>query len=335
MAQNDRYKKLAERLNYPPSELLIKILKKMATEQETEILLSLPAPIEQLAQKFSCSQADMSKTLEEFLARGLAVSTSKGPQFVREVTQLHDASLASADKYVDPELLDLWKEFYEKEWRKHLGEEYGKMQRPLCRVIPAWKSLERSNQISHDAILPEENMIEIMRGAEKIAVVPCSCRRPLRNCDAPLDVCFQFNKWADYAVKRGSGKTLSLEQALEANAVAEEAGLVHIQPMMTSSLSLICSCCADCCALIDPGVAYGTVNNAVLKSRYRPMINPETCTGCQECVDRCPFIAIEMKKLPQWKKLKASLIGENCVGCGVCAVGCEAEAINMRLVEAA
>ena len=335
MASNDLYKGLAERLNYPPSEHLIKILKKMATEQEAAILLELPAAPAQLAQKFFLTETDVNKKLEEFMARGLSVSTSKGAQFVREVTQLHDASLASAEKYVDAELLDLWKEFYDKEWRKHLGEEYGKMQRPFCRVIPAWESLADSNQLSQADIMPEENMGEIMRGAEMIAVVPCSCRRPLRNCNAPLEVCFQFNKWADYAVKRGSGKRLALDQALEANALAEEAGLVHMQPMMTSSLSIICSCCADCCALIDPGVAYGTVKNALIKSRYQPVIDPEACIGCQECLDRCPFIAIEMEKYPQWKKLKGALIADNCFGCGVCAVGCKAGAINMRAVQAA
>jgi len=331
----DLYRKLAERLNYPPSEYLLKILKKMVTEEETAILLELPAAPDQLAQKFSMDGTDLSKKMEEFMMRGLTVSTRKGPQLVREVTQLHDASLASAEKYVDTELLDLWKEFYNKEWRRHLGQEWGKMQQPLGRVIPAWRGLEGSSQVTRGAILPEENMEEIMKGAEMIAVVPCSCRRPLRSCTAPLEVCFQFNKWADYAVKRGAGKRLTLDEALEANVLAEESGLVHMQPMMTSGLSVICSCCGDCCALIDPAVAYGTVKNALIKTRYQPVIDPETCIGCQECVDRCPFLAIEMKKFPPWKKLKASFIAENCFGCGVRAVGCEAGAINLKIVQAA
>lgn len=335
MANNDLYEKLAERLNYPPSENLMKILKKMATEREVAILLELPSPLNQLSEKLSIPEVDLSKKMEEFMARGLTVSTRKGFQLVRDVTQLHDASLASAERYVDNELFDLWKEFYDKEWRQHLGQEWGKMQRPLGQVIPAWKALESSSEVPRGAILPEENMREIMRGVEMIAVVPCSCRRPLRKCDAPLDVCFQFNKWADYAVKRGAGKKLTLDQALEANTLVEEAGLVHMQPMMAPGLSVICSCCGDCCALIDPAVAYGTVKNALIRSRYQPVIDPEQCTGCQECVDRCPFMAIEMRKFPQRKKLKAALLAENCFGCGVCAVGCEAGAINMRMVQVA
>ncbi|PJC75016.1 MAG: hypothetical protein CO012_04560 [Syntrophobacterales bacterium CG_4_8_14_3_um_filter_49_14] len=334
MADNDLYEKLAERLNYPPSENLMKILKKMATEEEVAILLELPFPVNQLSQKLSIPEMDLSRKMEEFMTRGLTVSTRKGPQLARDVTQLHDASLASAERYVDKELLDLWKEFYDKEWRQHLGQEWGKMQQPLGQVIPAWKALESSSEVPRGAILSEENMEEIMRGAEMIAVVPCSCRRSLRKCNTPLDVCFQFNKWADYAVKREAGKKLTLDQALETNTLAEEAGLVHMQPLMAPGLSVICSCCGDCCALLDPGMAYGTVKNALIGSRYQPIIDPEQCTGCQECMERCPFMAIEMKKFPPGKKLKAALLNEKCFGCGVCAVGCEAEAIKMKMAQA-
>jgi Pyruvate/2-oxoacid:ferredoxin oxidoreductase delta subunit len=303
----------------------------MVNEEEVAILLALPSPLEQLSQKLSIPEIDLNKKMEEFMARGLTVSTSKGARPARDVTQLHDASLASAARYIDAELLDLWKEFYDKEWRQHLGEEWGKMQQPLGRVIPSWNALKNSDEAAREAILPEENMEGIIRGAEIIAVVPCSCRRPLRNCNTPLDVCFQFNKWADYAVKRGAGKKLSPDQALEANTLAEEAGLVHMQPMMAPGLSVICSCCGDCCALIDPGVAYGTVKNALIGSRYRPVIDAGQCTGCQECAERCPFLAIEMRKFPLSKKMKATLLVENCFGCGVCAVGCEAGAIKMRM----
>jgi len=45
-------------------------------------------------------------------------------------------------------------------------------------------------------------------------------------------------------------------------------------------------------------------------------------------------MAIEMKKFPPGKKLKAALLNEKCFGCGVCAVGCEAEAIKMKMAQA-
>ena len=55
------------------------------------------------------------------------------------------------------------------------------------------------------------------------------------------------------------------------------------------------------------------------------------CTGCQTCLERCPFEALDMVKVPGEKKLKAEVEPEKCFGCGVCVVGCESGAI--RLVE--
>ena len=61
-------------------------------------------------------------------------------------------------------------------------------------------------------------------------------------------------------------------------------------------------------------------------------IDKEKCKGCQTCIERCQFDAIEMVKVEGEKKLKAEVKEENCYGCGLCAVGCEAGAITMREV---
>ena len=50
-------------------------------------------------------------------------------------------------------------------------------------------------------------------------------------------------------------------------------------------------------------------------------MDQDSCTGCQDCVERCFFNAIEMKKFPSAKKLKASVDREKCFGCGVLRVG--------------
>ena len=67
-------------------------------------------------------------------------------------------------------------------------------------------------------------------------------------------------------------------------------------------------------------------------SRYRAVIDKETCTGCQTCVDRCHFDAIEMQKVPGSKKMKASIINEHCMGCGLCVYKCPSNAITLELV---
>ncbi len=65
------------------------------------------------------------------------------------------------------------------------------------------------------------------------------------------------------------------------------------------------------------------------KSRFQAEVDKVTCKGCQTCVERCPFEAVEMVKISGEKKLKAQISSEKCFGCGVCAVGCESEAIKL------
>jgi len=72
------------------------------------------------------------------------------------------------------------------------------------------------------------------------------------------------------------------------------------------------------------------------KSRFVAQTDEDACTGCQTCVDRCMFDAIEMVKPENGKKskkLKARVNPEDCYGCGVCVLGCdEASALSMKLV---
>lgn len=53
------------------------------------------------------------------------------------------------------------------------------------------------------------------------------------------------------------------------------------------------------------------------------IINKDTCTGCETCVDECPAVAITMQND------KAVVSEELCVDCGSCVDVCPAEAITM------
>src|SRR4030042_3913582 len=120
MATTDVYAELIARLNYPPSARLLQIMQKLVTPEEGKLLLNLPAQPEELARKWGMDEGAVNKKIQEFQERGLAVKTRKGVRFDRDIVQLHDSTLASSDKWVDTELLDLWKEFYEGEWRQSL-----------------------------------------------------------------------------------------------------------------------------------------------------------------------------------------------------------------------
>ncbi|NIS79843.1 MAG: FAD-dependent oxidoreductase [Anaerolineales bacterium] len=56
------------------------------------------------------------------------------------------------------------------------------------------------------------------------------------------------------------------------------------------------------------------------------IVDEMTCTGCQECVQTCPYQAIEF----QAETHKAHVIEALCKGCGTCAAACLSKAIRLR-----
>ena len=334
MATTDVYAELIARLNYPPSARLLQIMQKLVTPEEGKLLLNLPAQPEELARKWGMDEGAVNKKIQEFQERGLAVKTRKGVLFDRDIVQLHDSTLASSDKWVDTELLDLWKEFYEGEWRQSLMSIPPDLSMKVVRVLPAVKAIERSPGVSLDDLPPEENMRALIKGAELLSAVVCPCRRSLRRCQSPINNCLQFNKGAEHSINRGAGRKLSAEEAMALCDEAEEAGLIHTWPFALSpNLREICNCCSDCCMLFDPGLTFGTIGQVLEKARFRAQVDRDKCQGCQDCVERCFFGAIEMTKSPPGKKLKAAIDDAKCFGCGLCVVGCETGAITFRLAQ--
>ena len=52
-------------------------------------------------------------------------------------------------------------------------------------------------------------------------------------------------------------------------------------------------------------------------------VDPETCTGCGDCIDECPTEAIVMQDD------KAVVNEDECIDCGACVDVCPTESITM------
>ena len=322
------YDRVLERIGEPPgSPYTTRVLKKLMTLKEAEMLLQMPATAEELAKKWNMDTQAFTAKIQEFLERGLAAT--RGAQLVSFVA-LRDLTLASNPKYVDLELRDLWRESWYKEEREHFGMHFlGDLKAPFVRIIPNRLALQKSPP-PPGGVLPEEDIEAIFRMARKIVTVRCPCRLAMRNCDRPLH-CFQFNASADYNIRRGSAvQELSLEEALAASDECERSGMLHM--LTVDRIRSMCHCCGDCCVIVDSGVEYGTMEKGLVKSRYQATVDLDLCKGCQDCVENCPCSAIEMLKAPGSKKLKAFVAPEKCWGCGACVVGCEEGALTLKLV---
>jgi len=345
MSNSDVYENLMERLGFPGSKRLRPIMEELMTPDQARMVAELPGSPEEVAQKSGFELGRVKDTLDELFFKGVIFPRGDFRRreffrFARSIGQFHDASMATEELDVekDRRFFELWYDFSVNEMYPYFAEQMRLQSKPRDRIVPAYKAIK-----DLDGVLPYENFPEMLKAQELIAVVPCSCRLCTTSVGEPCDLhdevahwaCIQFGRGADYVITRGSGKELSIQEALELNDIVEEAGLLHKWDNSTAMTGpkLSCQCCRDCCMMHVPIDQAGLpISNIWEKSRYQAFINQDECDGCQVCVDRCLFDAVEMIRPEGSKKYKATIIPDNCFGCGSCVVGCEPEAIKMKAV---
>jgi ferredoxin len=257
--------------------------------------------------------------------------------FALAVVQLHDITMCpfDVDDIRDRKLFELWDDFCVEEWDRDQVASWEKGDQPQGRIVPAYRALPDGA-----GILPCEDMREIIRSARSICVAYCTCRRrkgvvgrECGNSHAMVDI--QFNLSAEYLIEKNAGRRLTADEALALIDECEDLGLIHTCENSTRMRPRwgMCNCCTDCCMVYEPLFRFGVpVTECVAKSRYEARVDREACSGCQDCVDRCPFDAIDMVPEDDSKKLKAAVDAGKCMGCGVCVIKCEPEALSLHLV---
>lgn len=345
MSADDAYNGLMEQLGFPGSTRLRAVMDTLMTPDEARIVAALPGTPQEAAEKTGMDLNRVVDTLDSLFFRGIALP--KGDfrrreyyRFSRSITQFHDATVATRqiDVEKDRPLLELWQDFKLHEQYPYYAKRDKARGYPIQRIVPAHKAIK-----DLDGVLPYEDYVEILKAQSRIAVVPCPCRTALTFLGKPCHVhdetahwaCLQSGRAAEYAVVRGSGRELSLEEALELNDIIEESGLLHTiaNNSAMSDFRTSCNCCNDCCEIAV------SLDQAALprsltweKSRYLACVNLDDCDGCQVCVDRCLFDAIEMERAQDSKKYKAVIDAEKCFGCGNCVIVCKPGALKMKAV---
>jgi formate hydrogenlyase subunit 6/NADH:ubiquinone oxidoreductase subunit I len=344
MASNDVYSKIAEIFEYPGSHNLIKYLKILFKPEEGELLLEFlePATCEQVAKKLNMDEKTLYEKLADFKRRRLLFN--KHDEYLFHLA-MHGffARIAKAKKEDIPE--GFWKA-----WDDFMPEVEQKMitrsikvaeQIPvggiMTRIIPARLAIDSNPNIKPVDILPEEDIHAMLRmkgSQEVMAVSDCDCRIRAHRCDRPTFNCFEFGKYAEFNLNQSSSlKVVSIEEAIAISDEAERAGLLKSGGLRKENGGVLCHCCECCCNVMGATIRYGVAHQLRNPSRYRARVDSESCVGCQECVDRCFFNAIEMTKVPSSKKLKAFVNKEKCMGCGLCVIGCEQKALIFDLVK--
>lgn len=269
---------------------------------------------------------------------------------------------------MEPKYYDyVGKDFFDLHRAWNLLEEYPRMIKAwaeqevkIQRCFPDWQAIK-----DNPDRIPEEYLPDILERASKLEGIgnltfvncPCKAMEPEAyqkvwdeaakkgwskdSPGSPADIkdCFQMGRSADYSLRRGTGRNVTVEEALQVFKEEEERGAVHLSVGNVKIIPgglfwMICNCYKSSCDVIDPALQAGLPVAATMcvPSRYRTFVDVDKCKGCQTCVERCFFGAAKMKQYPGETKWKAWVDPDICIGCGSCTLTCPALARTLKCV---
>jgi ferredoxin len=126
-----------------------------------------------------------------------------------------------------------------------------------------------------------------------------------------------------YMSEYGLGKLISKEEAYAVLKRAEEAGLVHVVSNTGKYLDFICNCCACHCENLKSLKRSVDAGLAALSS-FISAVEAGQCSGCGDCVLRCPMEALALKDEV------AGIDSKRCIGCGLCISACPTGALTLQ-----
>lgn len=299
----------------------IEILKSLFSEEEAETALHLsPLPEEasRIAERCGLDAQELEERLEEMSKKGLIFRARHGGKTFYNTAPFMIGLYEYSVEKMDQELAALYRQYYDEAYVEEMGSS----------DVPGFKVLPIAEEIQADLTLfPYLNLKEEVMRARKISVAECICRKEARltggGCDHPMETCLSFGAAAEYYIENGIGREIRAEEALAILEEADRAGLVHAG-VNTKHLSNICNCCPCCCASMKGITLMGMDKHKFLNAIFEAVIEEGTCTGCEECLERCPVKAIQVDEIARVNR-------EKCLGCGLCASTCPSGAISLTL----
>lgn len=162
------------------------------------------------------------------------------------------------------------------------------------RVIPIERSIDgNSRRASY------EEVSKYLNEAKVFSVSDCSCRTSREEMGEGCghlkeDMCIQLDHAAEYYIRTGRGREITREEAFEIIRKAEDNGLMHSIPNLDGPghTHAICNCCG--CGCYAMRLANEFLNNDIVRSNYRSVVDESKCVACGECVDVCPTNALRL-----------------------------------------
>jgi Pyruvate/2-oxoacid:ferredoxin oxidoreductase delta subunit len=316
----EAYSSLTQKLTGGESKMLNQIWSILANPEEAQVLDMLPMTAENIAEATQKNAEEVTSMLSGLFHKGVVFEGVKDGKTIyrmpRHIIQFHDASLLWPEAPL--RLNDLWAQFMETEYRLMIEQMAALNMPSFMRVLPINETIEKKSQI-----LAFEDAAQLLKKARIIAVTSCVCRKSVKKCDNPVEICLQINKGAEYNIKRGTGRQINLDEALDMLKLAEEKGLVHMTENLAEGSNVVCNCCPCCCEMLRNALIPAT-KSVVAPSRFMAKVDELTCTSCGDCAEICP-----MKAVSALSDAPALVNADLCIGCGVCAENCPTQSIML------
>ncbi|MFX0004021.1 MAG: DUF362 domain-containing protein [Candidatus Hodarchaeota archaeon] len=336
----DIYRELQEHLDKMPigfpraeSGSDIRLLKQLFTPEEAKIATFLKfgwyrdlEPLDQINQRIKhtgITLNELEKTLDNMAKKGLIMYKKEGnKKFYGNAALVIGIYEYKVDK-LNIDFLETLSEYMSEGWgAKANPTDYGQL-----RIIPVDIDVVPENLIApFDNV---KNLIEKSKGP--FAKINCVCRQEMKILGKPCkitnhkDNCLGVGDMAQHYIDQGWGTQISKEETLNLLHQNQEEGLIF-RPNNAQNIEFICSCCYCCDGGIGgllkvPDPANYTTSN------YYAEIDPDLCTGCGTCLERC-----QMKAISQIDNI-SSIERKRCIGCGNCIATCPSEAIMLNKKE--
>lgn len=314
-----------------PAALLgsdIRFLSRIFTLDEAKVALYLsykPATLNEItakaAPKFSPDQIKL--LLDSMFKKGCIAWKKKNGRDTWYLMPLVVGIYENAqDGTPSPEILDRADAYMKS---LSFGRAFMTAQPSQMRTIPINKSISVSHPVS-----TYDQIHEILQNAPgPFVVLPCICREKMavrgKPCKKTIrkESCFAMNNMATMILRRGHGREISRDDAVELFRQSEADGLV-LQPANEEYPEFVCSCCGCCCGMLSfqkflpSPVDYWTTH-------YHAMVDQTACTHCGKCVSRCQVNAVALSGPDRI----ASVDTRRCIGCGLCVATCPGKAITL------
>jgi len=324
MSNDAYYEELADALDRLPngfpgtaSGIELRLLKKIFSPEEAFLagrLRGAMEPVGAIAERAGLSRDDAMAGLTEMTRRGLVWCRKEARELHFRLAPFVVGIFEAQLDRMDHELAHLVEDYLA------AGGAAGIMKPhpPLHRVVPA------HGAVKSEWILPYDDVQAVLQAAKSFHVQDCICRVQQdhlgrRRCDFPLRNCLSFSSHGG----RPGPDDISRDEALAILEQTEKIGLVHTVSNVMQGVGYVCNCCGCCCGLLR-GITEWGIENSVAYANYHGVIDPDRCSGCGICAQRCQVRAISLGDGP------VLVDRERCIGCGLCVTGCPQEAARLQ-----